>query len=223
MATPPTNRSGRPESRTSSYDRKFDHVLRAGARVISREGYGQATIRQVASEAEMSLAGLYHYFSAKEELLFLIQFHTFDSLLERLREKLEPVGGPRQRLRVMVANHLEHFLSRMNELKVCAHEMESLSGEYYERVRGLRQEYLKITLGIVEAIGKEAGGSKIDLRLATFYLFGMLNWIYMWYPRGEEMSGEVLADQLITLFLDGFLPREPASEEGPRKEGKGHV
>lgn len=222
MTMPITTSPGRPESRTSSYDRKFEHVLRAGARVISREGYGQATIRQVAGEAKMSLAGLYHYFSSKEELLFLIQSHTFETLLERLREKLEPVGDPRERLRIMVANHLEHFLDRMNELKVCAREMESLRGEYYERVRGLRQEYLRIALGIVEAIRQDAGGSKIDLRLATLYLFGMLNWIYMWYPGGEEMPGEVLADQLITLFLDGFLPRE-ASEESPRKEGKGHV
>jgi AcrR family transcriptional regulator len=216
MPTSNASPNGRTGGRRSSWDQKLDHVLRAGARVISREGYGQATIRQVAREANMSLAGLYHYFSSKEDLLFRIQFQTFDSLLQRLRGKLEPIRDPRERLRVMVANHLEYFLARMSELKVCAHELESLSGHYYEQVRSLRQDYLHITLEIVESISREAGGSRIELRLATMYLFGMLNWIYMWYPRADGMPAEILADQLIALFLDGFLPREP-SDNQPEK------
>ena len=137
----------------------------------------------------MSLAGLYHYFSSKEELLFLIQLHTFEAILEGLKRKLDGVVDPEQRLRVMVLNHLEHFLSRMDDLKVCARELESLSGEHYDRVRALRQQYLRVTLQIVESIGTTAGASRVRPRLATLYLFGMLNWIYMWYPAEEGSAG----------------------------------
>ncbi len=201
--------SGSPPTpnRTRSYDRKLDHVLGAAARVMSREGYGRATMRQVAREAGMSLAGVYHYFASKEELLFLLQFHAFDSIVAALTEKLEPVRDPRRRLGLVVTNHLEHFLARMDELKVCVHEMESLRGEYYRRVQDLRREYFRITLEIVEAVGAQAGGTKVKARLATLYLFGMLNWIYMWYPAERGVSGEALAEALIALFLDGYLPR----------------
>ena len=197
----------RPVTRTKGYDRKFERVLAAGARVISRDGYGQATVRQVAREADMSLAGLYHYFTSKEDLLFLIQHHTFEAILQGLVERLAGVDDPKHRLRVMVINHLEHFMSRMDELKVCASEMESLTGDYYEQVRVLRHRYLKVTVDIVESIATETGGTKADPRLATLYLFGMLNWIYMWYPAAEGTSAETLADQVLILFLDGFLPR----------------
>jgi len=209
-------------SRSSLYGEKLELVLTAGARVISRDGYGQATIRRVAGEAGMSLAGLYHYFSSKEELLFLIQFHTFEAILERLNQKLDGVDDPEERLRVMVLNHLEHFISRMDDLKVCARELESLSGEHYEKVRALRQQYLRVTLQIVESIGSRAGASRVQPRLATLYLFGMLNWIYMWYPAEEGALGETLADQLITLFLEGYLPRQ-ASAEHAGMEDRGHV
>ncbi len=202
-----TDATGRLVNRTEGYDRKLEHVLAAGARVMAREGYGRSTMRMVAREADMSLAGLYHYFASKEELLFLIQFHTFDSILERLAERLESLEDPKERLREMVTNHLEHFLSRMNELKVCASEMEALSGDYYERVRALRQRYLKAALEIVESIAENAGKSGVDPWLATLYLFGMLNWIYMWYPAVEGTSAGKLADQVLILFLDGFLPR----------------
>jgi AcrR family transcriptional regulator len=204
QTTPPLVRS---EERTSAFDHKLDQILGAAARVMAREGYGQSTIRMVAREADMSLAGLYHYFSSKEELLYLIQYHTFDSILKRLEDRLYQGQAPRERLRAMITNHLEHFLARMNELKVCASEMETLNGEYYETVRSLRQDYLRVTLEIVEAIGSESGGSRIDPWLSTLYLFGMLNWIYMWYPAAEGMSADTLADQVLTLFLEGFLPR----------------
>jgi AcrR family transcriptional regulator len=203
----------RPHDRTSAFDHKLDQILGAAARVMAREGYGQSTIRKVAREADMSLAGLYHYFSSKEELLYLIQYHTFDSILRRLNEQLEQDRSPRDRLRLMITNHLEHFLARMNELKVCASEMDTLNGDYYEAVRGLRQEYLRVTLGIVEAIGASAGGSRVNPWLSTLYLFGMLNWIYMWYPAAEGMSADTLADQVLTLFLEGFLPRERSHQE----------
>ncbi len=195
-------------NRTEGYDRKLEHVLAAGARVMAREGYGLSTIRKVAREADMSLSGLYHYFASKEELLFLIQYHTFDSILGRLSERLEGVQDPRARLREMVTNHLEHFLARMDELKVCASDMETLTGDYYDQVRALRQRYLKLTLEIVESLGERATGSRVDPWPATLYLFGMLNWIYMWYPAVEGATADELGDQVLTLFLEGYLPRK---------------
>jgi AcrR family transcriptional regulator len=198
----------RSADRSSAFDHKLELILGAAARVMAREGYGQSTIRMVAREAGMSLAGLYHYFASKDELLFLIQFHSFETIVRRLNERLEQVEDPKEQLRVMVTNHLEHFLSRMNELKVCANEMNTLSGDYYEQVRELRHRYLKVTLGIVEQIGVRVGGSRIDPWLATLYLFGMLNWIYMWFPAAEDTSAENLANQVLVLFLEGFLPRE---------------
>jgi AcrR family transcriptional regulator len=195
-------------NRTEGYDRKLEHVLAAGARVMAREGYGLSTMRKVAREADMSLSGLYHYFASKEELLYLVQHHTFDAILERLAERLVPLEDPKERLRAMVVNHLEHFLARMDELKVCASDMETLTGDYYEQVRALRQRYLKITLGIVESICERAAGPRVDPWLATLYLFGMLNWIYMWYPAVEGATAEELGDQVMTLFLEGYLPRK---------------
>ena len=202
-----TESVARVANRTEGYDRKLEQVLAAGARVMAREGYGLSTMRKVAREADMSLSGLYHYFASKEELLYLIQFHSFDSILERLAERLDGVEDPREQLREMVTNHLEHFLARMDELRVCATDMETLTGDYYEQVRALRQRYLKITLEIVESIVERTTGSRVDPWLATLYLFGMLNWIYMWYPAVEGTGADKLADQVLILFLDGFLPR----------------
>ena len=55
-------------------------------------------MRRVAAEAEVSLAGIYHYVAGKDELLYWIQYHTFDSLLEGLVASIDGITDPRERL-----------------------------------------------------------------------------------------------------------------------------
>ena len=56
--------------------------------------------------------------------------------------------------------------------------------------------------------------STLDLTVATYSLFGMMNWIYNWYdPRGK-LKVHDLSQHLTQLFLGGFAPGcllEPAS------------
>ncbi len=68
-------------------------------------------MRDLSRASGMSLAGLYHYFDSKEKLLYLIQRHTFTTILERLRRRLESVTDPEARIRVFIENHLEYFLA----------------------------------------------------------------------------------------------------------------
>ena len=92
-------------SRTSelreSYDERLNRVLEAATEVIARLGYERASMREVARAADVSLAGLYHYFDNKEKMLFLIQFRTFSSLVSGLREKLHGISDPVEQLSVM--------------------------------------------------------------------------------------------------------------------------
>ena len=48
-------------------------------------------MRDLSRETGMSLAGLYYYFESKERLLYLIQKHTFTTIVERLKTRLEGV------------------------------------------------------------------------------------------------------------------------------------
>jgi hypothetical protein len=56
-----------------------------------------------------------------------------------------------------------------------------------------------------QAAREGQGSQKVDLTVATYALFGMMNWIYNWYdPRGK-LSVNDLVNNLTRLFLSGFL------------------
>jgi AcrR family transcriptional regulator len=189
-----------------SYDERLNHILEAATEVIARDGYEKASMRAIAAAAGVSLAGLYHYFDGKERMLFLIEFRTFTALLNTLREKLYGVDDPVEQLRVMVRAHLAYFASNMAALKVCSHELDSLTGPAYEETRRIRRDYYETARGIVDRV-IEAGHAQdaLDARVATMSLFGTLNWLYRWYDPKKDRSPNGLANQISTQFLQGVL------------------
>jgi AcrR family transcriptional regulator len=207
--------------RTPAFDKKLEDILHVAARVMAERGYHQASIRTVAAELEMSLAGIYYYCKSKDELLFLIQFSTFQSLVDSLAGKLETAGDSTSKLNAMVKNHLDFFLAHMDELKICTYEIESLKGDYYDQVAEKRREYFQFAHNIVSELIEGGNGAGVDSRLATLSLFGTLNWIFMWYEPGRYAGSEEMSEQLTRLYLHGLaggllgaVPRTQEAEGG---------
>lgn len=203
--------------RTPAFDSKRLHLLDAAARVFSEVGYDKASMRRVAAVAEVSLAGIYHYVAGKEELLYWIQLHTFDSLLRGLEKSLGGLADPRERLAAAVRNHISHFGENMQELKVCARELETLEGAPYDEVHDRRRAYFEAVHDLVQEL--ESTQTKPHASwLATANLFGMLNWFYQWYDaERSRVSLDDLAAQQTALFLDGYVASASGDPTGANR------
>ena len=192
------------QNRTPSFDTKLVALLGVAAKVFAAEGYDKTPMRRIAAEAGMSLAGIYHYSASKQELLYDIQFHAFDSLLRGLRDCTEGVADPRQRLKAAVRSHVRHFGDNMDALKVCARELRALEGDAYRDVHELRRGYFDAMHDIVKQLPPRTRSHRHSW-LATANLFGMINWFYQWYDTGHTTVGlNELADHQVALFLDGY-------------------
>jgi len=189
----------------SRYDQKLEHILRTSAGIFAEKSYHSTSMRDIARATGVSLAGLYHYCKSKEELLFLIQDHCFGRVLERFEERIEGVADPLTKLHIFVDNHLSFFAANMAEMKVLSHEAESLEGDMHRHVSTKKERYARRARKILREIQDERGQQPVDATVATYALFGMMNWIYNWYdPRGK-LSVKQLVDNITRLFLNGFL------------------
>ena len=195
----------------SAYDEKLERILRTAARIFAEKGYHQASIRDIARATGVSLSGLYYYFDSKEELLFLLQDHAFGTLLANLERNLEGVSEPHRRLRMVMENHLRYCVDAKAEMKVLSHESESLTGDYRRQVNAKKRRLTEIAMETLREI-RPAGD--VDLRVATFSLFGMMNWLYNWHRPADELSVERLVDDMYRIFLNGFLPDGVSVAEG---------
>ena len=108
------------------FDRRLTKILTCATDVFYDKGYEGASMRDLSRTSGMSLAGLYYYFNSKERLLYQIQKHTFTTIVEGLRERLEHEHDSEKRVRLFILNHLEYSLAHPKAMKVLSHEDEVL-------------------------------------------------------------------------------------------------
>ena len=204
--------ANRLETPSRHHDEKLRQILKSAAKIFAEKGFHRTSIRDIARATEMSLAGLYYYFRTKEELLFLIQEQCFVTLLQRWEKTSDLESDVRVRIRTFVENHLSFFLHNMYEMKVMAHEDESLTGEFQEKILVLKRRYVKILTDQIEEMQSLEGGKGINLRAATFSLFGMMNWIYTWYHPKRDLPLPELIEQMLRIYFFGILKGGKAQE-----------
>lgn len=187
----------------STYDEKLARILSASAQVFARKGFHQASMRDISAETGVSLSGLYHYFASKDELLYLIQSNAFETLLSGVEEATrEHRSDPEEALRALVRSHLGYFAANVPEMKVLSHEADALDGEFATAVLDLKRRYVDVVGAHLAPL--LPAKNPVDLRVATFALFGQMNWIYNWYRPERDPEPNALADQFVHGFLNGI-------------------
>jgi AcrR family transcriptional regulator len=187
----------------SRFDRRLGKILLHAAEVFYEKGYEGASMRDLARSSGMSLSGLYYYFESKQKLLYLIQKDTFSTIVERLRERLDEVSDPEQRIRVFILNHLEYFLANRKAMKVLSHEAEVLKNGFGTEIAAIKREYYRICVGLLDDF-KLAKRLEFSSRMAVLSLFGMMNWIYTWYNPRIDADAEGLSRGMGDIFLQGI-------------------
>src|SRR6266436_1325263 len=151
-ATRRLSRAPRPVSR---FDQRLSELLAHATDVFDEKGYEGASMRDLSRASGMSLAGLYYYFESKERLLFLIQKHTFSTIVQRLKTRLEGVSDPEQQVRIFILNHLEYFLANPASMKVLSHEADALRNGFASEVAAIKREYYRICVGLLDELKSE--------------------------------------------------------------------
>ena len=198
-----------PETR---YDRRLAEILNHATAVFCEKGYEGASMRDLSRESGMSLAGLYYYFESKERLLYLIQKHTFGTIVQRLKGRLEGVSDPEERIRLFILNHLEYFLANQAAMKVLSHEDEVLKNGFGSEVAAIKREYYRICVGLLDDLKRERG-LQFTTRLAVLSLFGMMNWIYTWHNPRVDADAASIAGEMGEIFLRGAMASKNRKEK----------
>jgi TetR/AcrR family transcriptional regulator, cholesterol catabolism regulator len=189
------------------FDRRLEKILTHATDIFYDKGYEGASMRDLSRTSGMSLAGLYYYFNSKERLLYQIQKHTFTTIVERLRERLEHEHDSEKRVRLFILNHLEYSLAHPKAMKVLSHEDEVLKDGPGAEIAAIKREYYRICLNLLEHF-KRAKGLEFSSRVAVMSLFGMMNWIYTWYKPKVDPDAHELAQEMGDIFLKGIGGRD---------------
>nr|WP_183590623.1 TetR family transcriptional regulator [Nocardioides soli] len=131
--------------RTDRDWRRFDDVglgpvLAASVRLFVRQGFHATSMRELATEAGVSVAGIYHHYPSKQHILVALMDVTMTEIRWRLLDARADGGTPVESLALMVESLALFHAVRGDLAFIGASEMRGMSGDDLARVTALRDE-----------------------------------------------------------------------------------
>jgi TetR/AcrR family transcriptional regulator, cholesterol catabolism regulator len=207
----------RPEAKTRSTHleekaRKKAAILgKAAARLFNEKGYIETSLEDITAAAKVSKGAIYHYFSSKSELLFFILNDYMDIILDGLEEDLSAIPEPLDKIRYIIRRHIGFYCDHTALAKTLMHDAHCLPTKYFKSIAKKEQAYFQMVASALATIF-EGNISKERLTVLTFTLFGMCNWIYVWYNPKGPVTPQGLADIVTDTFLHGVIVSEKRPE-----------
>ncbi|RJO73671.1 TetR family transcriptional regulator [Nocardia panacis] len=181
---------------------EFDPVLRAALAEFLEVGYHGATVRGIATRADLSVSGIYHHYASKQQMLLNILEHTMSELLTRSKAARAAGRDPVERFCLLIEN-LALFHTHRRELGfVGAAEMRSLTPSNHRQIAARRNAQQRMVDHEVEQ-AVLAGHFRADLpheaaRSAVTLCTALPTW---WRPGGPS-GPEDIARQYVGFALD---------------------
>jgi len=192
-------------TRAADFEEKQRGILDRAAQVFAEQGMERASMSQIAAVAQVSKALLYHYYPSKDALIFAIIITHLEELDAKIEAAEDPALPPPQQLRKLVGTVLESYRGADNQHKVQLNATAALSDEQKAEITTLERGIVKRFSVVLDQINPGLNTCERPLLVpVTMSLFGMMNWVYMWFKDGGRISREDYADVATTLILEGI-------------------
>ena len=190
-------------TRASDFAEKQQDLLRNAAAVIAEQGMDKASMAQIAERAGVSKALLYHYYPGKDALIFaIIETHLLE--VDEAVEVADDLTLPdRDRLRKLVGAVLDIYRGADNEHVVQLNAKRALTQEQQQALAQIERRIVRRFSVVIDRLNPELQQGRPLLMPVTMSLFGMMNWVYMWFKDGGPVTREDYADIATTLILEG--------------------
>jgi AcrR family transcriptional regulator len=186
----------RPQS--PDYDKRRDAILDAAARLYAARGFNGASVADLAKACGTSKSLIYHYFPAKDDILYAVMTSHLDDLVAAA-EAATRRGDAATKLGALTRGFMRLYAGAADRHKVLLNELDNLPPARRAEVVARQR---RIIAEVEKLIGALRPGAPA-LPLAMLF-FGMINWTHTWFRPGGAIGTDELADMAVTLALRGL-------------------
>ncbi|EON34775.1 Transcriptional regulator, TetR family protein [Gordonia terrae C-6] len=201
--------AGGPRTDAPARSSRRDELLATAGRMFAEQGLRSTTVRDIADAAGILSGSLYHHFDSKESMVDEILRGFLDDLFARYRQIAASSTSATETLRGLVIASFESIDAERNAVAIYQDEAKRLSGqERFTYISELNVEFRQLWQSVLQR-GVENGEFRADLDVELVYRF-MRDTVWVavrWYRPGGTMSVDSIADQYLSVVLDGILPR----------------
>jgi AcrR family transcriptional regulator len=201
-----------------------DRIRDAAVRLFAARGYAATGIREIADEAGVTTAALYHHMGSKQDLLLTIMRDAMHEMTAGARAAMAEAADPAEELAGIARAHVLYNGENLLDAYVGDAEIRSLDPPNRARIVKLRDGYEALWADVI-ARGSEVGDFHIgNQKLFRFAVIQMCNGVTYWYTPSGPIPLAAIAAELagFTLAMAGS-PHRPELATHPPQPASGEV
>ncbi|HEY3747592.1 MAG TPA: TetR/AcrR family transcriptional regulator [Pseudonocardiaceae bacterium] len=197
-------RAGRPDGERSPME---DRIIASAVTLFAEQGFDATTVQQVVDSAEVTKGALYHYFDAKDDLLYEIYHALIGTQTAALEEIAAQDLGAADTVRAILVNVVRTTVERLPEAKVFFREAHKLDADRHAAFRADRRRYHEGFRKVI-ATGQAAGEFAITVPPDTVVqiAMGVVNQLPVWYRQDGSKTAEELGNEIADYVLAALRP-----------------
>jgi len=199
-----------------------EDIIQAAADVLHEKGYEATTMKDIAAQVDLTAASLYHHFKNKDFLLLAVIENGLQQAISKIKPIVQSEMSAEEKLRRMVATHIEGITSNPAVGAALVFEIKSLlnvttagrsSGdhqEYIERRDKFFSERDAFERMFRETIKEGIANDEfrqVDAAIVAKSMLGSQNWVGVWYKSGGRLSGDEIATIMTDIVLTSLTAK----------------
>ncbi|MEN6559954.1 MAG: TetR family transcriptional regulator [Acidobacteriota bacterium] len=199
-------------------------ILRAAARLFSRRGYNETSMKDVAEAAGIAVGTIYLYYRNKEDLLTGIYRHSSALLLERLTKRIEGRTDPVAKYAIYIEDSIDYAFEHPDFFLIIFVDLRRKEIELPKRPAFSNfRRFLALGESIIEegqARGQFPGSlpaARLNLGIVSMWAGLVLTMVLEPAVKAGSDDRRQVKDLVLSSVLEGILtpPARPAPRPGP--------
>jgi AcrR family transcriptional regulator len=199
---------------TAPLNSRRAEICRRAAQIFQERGFDATSVSDIARALDMTKAGLYHYFTSKEALLFEIMMFGLERVHDEVLVPARAIRDPEVRLRQIIIRHGRIATRARGAVAFLVDEARALPPAQRNKIEQKMRVYIDLLRDTLTEIKKVRRLCDIDPTVGAFSIAGMILWLPRWYRHGGRLTPDEAAEEIANLALGGLLRTSSASSRG---------
>lgn len=156
---------------------RSDAILQAAARLFAARGYSGVSLEDIGAAVGVSGPAVYRHFAGKQALLGAVLVKVSEDLINGGRRVVDSTPTPDERMRGLIAFHVDFALGNAEVIQVQDRDVAYLSEADRAAVRRLQRAYIELWMDALAPLhpAGDSGADQEELRLRVQACFGLIN------------------------------------------------
>jgi AcrR family transcriptional regulator len=192
----------------ADYDTRRDAILETAAALFAKNGFSATSISELAEACKTSKSLIYHYFPAKEDILFEVMDGYIQSLAEAaFRVDLETMPAE-AKLRGLARDLLALYAGAPAHHKIVFQDLQHLPAPRRAEIVEVQRKIMAVFDRLLASLRPALRGH-VRRRPMVMMFFGLLNSTWTWFDPSGPMTSDTVADIAVDMFLGGLPAQAP--------------